>query len=139
MKESIRELDKNIVVEKIGLKDGKYYVNVHLKNKFVRCPICGKNIKSVHSTHNRKLQDLPVQNHTVFIEVKVRQFHCRECKKIFTEQLSFANPTAHRTNRLNELILKNSCATSSITSQKQLNGQGILVKKSTICALQKKR
>lgn len=139
MKESIHELDKNIVVEKIKFNDNKYYVNAHLKNKYVVCPFCGNRVKSIHSTHTRKIQDIPVQNHTVFINITVRQFNCRNCKKIFTEQLSFAEPTAHKTNRLNELILNNSCSASSITAQKQLNGQGIIVKKSTICTLQKKR
>jgi len=139
MKESIRELDKNLVVEKIELKNGVYYVNSHMKNKFMVCPYCGKKTKSIHSIHNRKIQDLPSQNHTVYINISVRHFHCRACGEIFTESLSFAKPKAHKTDRLDELILNNSCTTSSITSQRQLNEQGIIIKKSTICTLQKKR
>lgn len=139
MKESIRELDKNIVVEKIEFKDNKYYVKTHLKNKYTVCPFCNERTKSIHSIHTRKIQDIPSQNHTVFLDLVVRNFKCKNCKKIFTEQLSFAKSKAHKTNRLDELILNNSCSTSSITAQKQLNQQGIIVKKSTICTLQKKR
>ena len=47
--------------------------------------------------------------------------------------------TAHTTKRLTELILDHSRSISSLTSQSTLNKQGVIVKKSTICAYQKKR
>ena len=103
------------------------------------CPKCNEKISSVHSIHSRKIQDLPVQGKTVFLIPKVRHFHCRKCNLIFTEELEYASKTAHKTKRLTELILDHSCSISSLTSQSTLNKQGVIVKKSTICAYQKKR
>ena len=89
--------------------------------------------------HTRKIQDLPIQCKTVFLLVNVRHFNCRKCKYIYTEELEFASKTSHKTKRLLDLILNNSCSISSITSQYSLNKQGIIVKKKVQFVLIKKK
>ena len=75
----------------------------------------------------------------MFLLVNVRHFNCRKCKYIYTEELEFVSKTSHKTKRLLDLILNNSCSVSSITSQYSLNKQGIIVKKKCNLYLSKKR
>ena len=105
------------MIDKIDDNDDAFYVHCHLKNKFSICPKCGNKISSIHSMHTRKIQDLPIQCKTVFLLVNVRHFNCRKCKYIYTEELEFTSKTSHKTKRLLDLILNNSCSVSSITSQ----------------------
>ena len=139
MRRTFKQLSPNLAIDKIDDNDDAFYVHCHLKNKFSICPKCGNKISSIHSIHTRKIQDLPIQCKTVFLLVNVRHFNCIKCKYIYTEELEFASKTSHKTKRLLDLILNNSCSISSITSQYSLNKQWIIVKKSTICTYQKKR
>lgn len=139
MRSTFKQLSPNLMIDKIDDSDDAFYVHCHLKNKFSICPKCGNKISSIHSIHTRKIQDLPIQCKTVFLLVNVRHFNCRKCKCIYTEELEFASKASHKTKRLLDLILNNSCSVSSITSQCSLNKQGIIVKKSAICTYQKKR
>lgn len=74
----------------------------------------------------------------MFLLVNVRHFNCRKCKYIYTEESEFASKTSHKTKRLLDLILNNSCSVSSITSQYSLNKQGIIVKKVQFVLIKKK-
>lgn len=139
MRSTLKQLSNHIVIDKIEDTESNIRVSCHLNNRSVICPKCNKKITSVHSIHTRKIQDLPVQNKTVFLVLQVRHFNCRHCKNIFTEELTFAAKTAHKTNRLLNYILDISCSNSSITSQGALNLQGVKVGKSAICTYQKKR
>ena len=120
MRSTFKQLSPNLMIDKIDDNDDAFYVHCHLKNKFSICPKCGNKISSIHSMHTRKIQDLPIQCKTVFLLINVRR---RKCKYIYTEELEFTSKTSHKTKRLLDLILNNSCSVSSITSQYSLNKQ----------------
>lgn len=137
--ETIKSLDKKLAIDEQKFNSETWIFNAHLKNKYCECPHCHNSTKSVHSVHLRTLQDLPIQNQTVYLKVKVRHMICRKCGTIFTESLSFASDKAHMTDRLREHIMITAAPNSSLIACKQLEKEGIIVKKSTICALLKKR
>lgn len=136
---TIKSLDKNIVIDDENYSSNKWIFYIHMKNKYCNCPNCSNKTKSIHSFHHRKIQDLPIQNKTVYLDVCMRHMICRKCKTIFTEPLSFAENKSHMTNRLKNHIMITSTPNSSLIAEKQLQMEGIKVKKSTICALLKKR
>lgn len=69
----------------------------------VRCPLCGKLSRRVHSRYTRALADLPWHGVRVRLEAHVRKFFCGApaCRRrIFTERLpQTARPHARRTTR----------------------------------------
>jgi transposase len=73
-----------------------------------RCPDCGEHLKSLHSWHNRRLQDLPVQGERVALQLQLGRWRCRNrrCeRKTFVERLpALAAPVARRTHRVIELL-----------------------------------
>jgi len=72
------------------------------------CPVCGRQARSVHSSYQRTLADLPWGQHAVRLQLVVRKFFCRtsDCpRRIFTERLpALVAPYARRTTRLAEVL-----------------------------------
>lgn len=136
---NLKSLDKNIVVDNIVETKTKVKFHAHMMYKYCVCPICNNRTKSVHSIHMRHIQDLPIHNKTTYINLETRHMHCRECGKIFTENMLFVEPTAHMTKRLKEHIIIMSTPNSSLIATKQLQQEGIRIKKSSICEYLKKR
>ena len=71
------------------------------------CPSCGRLSRCVHSTYQRRLQDLPWQGRAVVIQVRARRFRCPDpacARRTFVEPLSgTAVRRAWRTCRLGDL------------------------------------
>lgn len=71
------------------------------------CPNCGLLSRRVHSTYQRRLQDLPWQGRAVVIQVHARRFRCPNpacARRIFAEPLSgTAVRRTWRTCRLGDL------------------------------------
>jgi transposase len=71
------------------------------------CPSCGGLSRRVHSTYERRVQDLPLQGRTVVIRVHARRFRCLDqacARRTFVEPLSGATVRrAWRTCRLSDL------------------------------------
>ena len=71
-------------------------------------PKCGSKCYKCHETHTRKIQDTPIHNKKVFINMNAREFICEnnECKiNTFTEELPFAGKNQVRTDALTKFIL----------------------------------
>jgi transposase len=72
------------------------------------CPVCGCLARSVHSSYQRSLADLPWGQHAVRLQLVVRKFFCctPDCpRRIFTERLpALVAPYARRTTRLAEVL-----------------------------------
>lgn len=71
------------------------------------CPNCGLSSRRVHSTYQRRLQDLPWQGRAVVIQVRARRFRCPDpacARRTFAEPLpGTAVRRAWRTCRLGDL------------------------------------
>ena len=95
----------------------------------------------VHSTYQREIQDLPIQDKQVILLVDTRKMFCKnpECPhKTFAEKHSFAAPKAKKTDRLAKNIIHTSAQLSSLNASRLLKGENITVCKSSICSLLKK-
>ena len=72
------------------------------------CPLCQQPSRSVHSSYQRTLADLPWQGIAVRLHLTTRRFFCRvtDCpRRIFTERLpGIAVPYARRTLRLTQVL-----------------------------------
>ena len=71
---TVKQLDKNIVIDDEKSDSNGYVFSIHLKNEYCGCPNCENRTKSIHSIHHRMLQDLPVQNKTVYLELSFTIF-----------------------------------------------------------------
>ena len=101
----------------------------------VKCPTCGCNCISVHETHQRKIQDTPIHNKNVYINIDVRELKCEnsKCKvKIFTEELPFAGKHQVRTYALTEFIITHAIYMSSSSTSLILSFIGVNVSADTV-------
>jgi len=76
-------------------------LNLHARPTTVRCPLCGKRSKRVHSRYQRTLADLPWGEHAVTVLLSVRRLFCDNVRcerRIFAERLpEVAAPWARKT------------------------------------------
>lgn len=70
MKEFITALDPNYQFDKYYIKDNVAVFYISSKMNEVKCPYCGAFALKVHSTYEREIQDLPVQNRKAILLVK---------------------------------------------------------------------
>jgi transposase len=74
----------------------------------VSCPLCATPARRIHSHYERTLADLPWAHYRVCLQLRVRQWFCRNrhCRRIFTERLpTVAVPWARRTLRLAQRLV----------------------------------
>lgn len=73
------------------------------------CPTCGKVTNDITTYFHRVIQDLPVINKALFLNIRLKKFRCNnvECStKIFSENIDeLAITKQRRTNRLNERLV----------------------------------
>jgi transposase len=60
-------------------------------SKSMNCSICHKPTTSVHQYSTRQIRDLNMGIRHVYLHVKLKQFHCRDCGNYFTEKLDFVD------------------------------------------------
>lgn len=74
-------------VEEVKIK-GRVVKLIHVSNSKsrVRCPICNKYTRSIHSKLKPiRVKYLEMAGYPTYLEVYKRRFNCKKCKKIFTE------------------------------------------------------
>jgi transposase len=114
---------------------------VESASKQARCPYCGTDSRKVHSMYMRKLQDLPMQGKKVVIYLTNRKYFCvnEDCgQRTFAQRFSFFEPSATKTKRLQDEIMRIATTQSALSASKYLRKSVAQVGKSTICNLLKK-
>lgn len=81
---------------------------IELKNQATSstCPHCDKTTDKVHQSHGYRVRDIPLSSFEVFLMVNRRQFRCKNCQKVFSEELSFVKKRRTYTKRLAEKVIK---------------------------------
>lgn len=141
MEEFISALDPNYQLDKYHIKDNIAVFYISSQMKEVKCPYCGALSSKVHSSYEREIQDLPMQNRKVVLLVKTRKMFCSNCqceKKTFSERHMFTQNNGKKTARLIQNILYTSTQLSSVNAAKIMKSNSIEVGKSSICSLLKK-
>lgn len=73
MKDFITALDPNYQLDKYHIKNNVAVFYISSKMSEVKCPYCGTLSSKVHSSYEREIQDLSMQNRKVILLVKTRK------------------------------------------------------------------
>jgi transposase len=105
------------------------------------CPKCGKISNKIRTSYSRKLQDLPVVDKILFLDIKLKKYVCNNkfCnKKNFVEPIEdFAAKGARRTKRLNNLLTKIALTDSAEGGSKLCKEHCITISGDTLLRLAK--
>ena len=83
---------QNLLIESVLVEDKEIHIKMRSHTKRCNCPKCMVESSSLHATHHRKIQDLPIYGKRVMLDVNLYEFNCvnPECSiTSFTE--SFEN------------------------------------------------
>ncbi len=94
---------------------------IELENKatITTCPHCQKNTDKVHQSHRYRVRDIPLSSFDVFLLVNRRQFRCKSCDKVFSEELSFVKKRRTYTKRLAEKVAEEVLETDVVNAGKR--------------------
>lgn len=108
---------QNLLIESVLVEDKEIHIKMRSHTKRCNCPKCIVESSSLHATHHRKVQDLPIYGKRVMLDVNLYEFNCvnPECSiTSFTETFeNFLNNYSYMTERLvalmTTLALETSC------------------------------
>ena len=141
MNEFIHELGEDYILDDYKVKKDIVVFHISSRCEELVCPYCGEKSNKVHSTYEREIQDLPMQNKKVILLVKTRKMFCGNSlcsKKTFSERHHFVDRKGKKPRRLEKNIIYSSTQLSSVNASKVLKTSNIDVCKSSICELLKK-
>lgn len=75
------------LIDKIEASDEMVTLQCRSPRIFVECPACKKTTKKVHQKKYRKLNHGKINGSKILLRLLVRRMRCKNCRKIFTEQL----------------------------------------------------
>lgn len=139
--EIIKLLDVNMECINCKIKGNQVIFNIQSRNNIGICLYCGSESSRVHSSYQREIQDLPIQEKQTILLIRTRKMFCDNpnCNhKTFSETFDFVAPKAKKTKRLIDKILRTSTKLSSVSASSVLNQSAIKTCKSSICDLLKK-
>ena len=112
---------------KVGLIEESHSfirVKLHSNTSKAQCPYCHQYSKHKHSHYTRHLQDIPVYDRTLLLEVQVGKYRCGNpgCeRKIFAERLpDICHPYARNTLSAEKYILSVSLNSSALRASSLL-------------------
>ena len=83
-----------------------FIIEIEAAVKYSSCPSCAQVSRSVHQNHWRIIQDLHWSNSPVLLRVNRRQFRCKHCEKVFSEELNFVDKQRGYTKRFAANIIE---------------------------------
>lgn len=141
MEEFIKQISEDLIYVSHYIKDDIYYIRVRSKEEYKVCPFCHQESNNVHTRYIRKVQDLPIGDKKVILELETYKLKCKNdnCKsKVFSSRFSYIGKNSLKTKRLEDKILEVSSNLSSIKASNYLKDNIAVVCKSSICNMIKK-
>jgi transposase len=130
---------KNIDIQ---IEESKVTLFFKTKRDECKCPTCGEITNRYTNYYTRIIQDLPIIDKQLFLNLKLKRFICEntECnKKYFTEGIeNLAKKGSRRTNRLDNLLTRISLINSAEEGARICKSQMIDVSGDTLLRLSKK-
>ena len=126
---------ENQVVTRVEEDEQKITAHIKTKKHVCKCPHCGHETDQQASTYKRHIQDTPIRNKGVFLEVTASKYVCQnpECPvKVFTEKLPNVKPRSSRTVFLDQFILAFSIFLSDYMASLILSFLGVVVSHDTV-------
>ena len=119
MREIIKMLNKKLKYESHRIIGDEVHIKVKSKKKVQECPKCGEKTRKVHSRYIRTVQDLPIGDKKVYIEIISRKMICENgncLRKRFAESYGFVLPNGVKTKRLEAEIVSIGMNMSSVAA-----------------------
>ncbi|MDJ0534993.1 MAG: transposase family protein [Xenococcaceae cyanobacterium MO_207.B15] len=101
------------------ITDNELLIELANKEKSSICPSCHKSTNKVHQSHHYRVRDIPLSSWNVFLLVNRRQFRCKNCHKVFSEELTFVKKRRTYTKRLAEKVVSEVLETDVINAGKR--------------------
>lgn len=125
----------DFIVKNYIVRESAIEIVLKSKSKHTKCPFCGKETRTLHSTYSRRISDTPIQNKSVVLNITAYRYYCEnsECScKVFAEPLLVADKKKRRTMALDQLILAIAYEFSSEGASRILKRLGVHVSNDTI-------
>jgi len=103
------------------ISEEELLIVVENQSRLATCPHCQKITDKIHQSHWYRVRDLPWSNFQIFLQVNRRQFRCKSCRKVFSEELSFVKKRRTYTKRLAAKVVKEVLETDVLNTA-QRNG-----------------
>ena len=67
---------QNLLIESVLAEDNEIHIKMHSQTPKCNCPKCMMESSSLHATHHRKVQDLPIYGKRVMLDINLYEFNC---------------------------------------------------------------
>jgi transposase len=101
------------------ITENELVIELEKKERLSTCPHCQKTTDKVHQSHRYRVRDIPFSSWDVFLLVNRRQFRCKNCDKVFSEELNFVKKRRTYTMRLAEKVIKEVLETDVLNTGKR--------------------
>lgn len=101
------------------ISENELLIVLENQSKIATCPHCQKHTDKIHQSHWYRVRDLPWSNFDIFLHINRRQFRCKNCRKVFSEELSFVKKRRTYTKRLANQVVKEVLETDIVNTAKR--------------------
>ena len=132
-------------IEIVSIEEDSDEVRLHMlsRSKSFCCPKCGEELRKLHATHHRTVQDLPILGKRVFLDIRVHDFQCQNpiCEiGAFSETFhGFLNHYSRMTERLIEFVTILALETSCEASARIIQAMHVKISGDTVIRMLLKR
>ena len=113
------------------------------RSKSFCCPKCGEELRKLHATHHRTVQDLPILRKRVFLDIRVHDFQCQNpiCEiGAFSEIFhGFLNHYSRMTERIIDFVTILALETSCEASARIMQAMHVKISGDTVIRMLLKR
>jgi len=134
---------EELEVKRTENKEDRVEIFMKTITQKVICPKCGKITDKKGGIHNKTVYDLPILGKQVKLNIKYKNFVCmnEDCEKKYISETipGFVEKFNHRTQRLNDFIIRIALAASTEESSRILKTIGIEISGQSVINLILKR
>lgn len=127
---------ENLEIIFVEQNETEVHITMKSKTKECKCPKCEKTTSSIHATHRRKVQDLPIFRKRAILDINLYEFNCinPDCDTVsFTETFeNFLNNYSYMTERLVDLMTTIALETSCESCARILKSMNIKTSGDTV-------
>jgi transposase len=94
----------NIKVLDCSISDKEAHIYCESIHSESLCFVCKKSTSEVTMYQERTIRDMALLGRKVYLHLKTRQFHCKDCSRYFNEPFDFVEPSKTMTIRYQQYI-----------------------------------
>ena len=128
-------------LEIVSIEEDSDEIKLHMlsRSKSFCCPGCGEELRKLHATHHRTVQDLPILGKRVFLDIRVHDFQCQNADcgiGAFSETFhGFLNHYSRMTERLIDFVTILALETSGEASARIMQAMNVKISGDTVTIL----